>query len=475
MIWNHDGELLRCGDNGANALKDTCLAFALFKLLKRRFCGLEIAEAGDPKTWGFVRDSLLANGYERTFRVIELELSFLYDLFYTKYPVLFPTSRVLVVLRFFYLLGFLKMLRDFTQNAVRGAKQPHLYSPDYIFTTFNDLLFVAMIMAIDIMQQIATGYSSWAIVHFVCEYVRNTKTPCRWHGLGIRQWLIKWVTTRRACKQLHWDHKLGQYSLLNSFDYHPSITNAFSWLSLRLLEPTGQGRRREPYVMLPGDVKEAVARSLKESIGVLTNGLSSVRRCSIMERDGDLSWACQLPTHTHTVLVWHIATTMCDVEDNATTDNSDERHLRLVATSLSRYCAYLLAFIPEMLPDHSYVAKQILDAVVEEARQHLNDARDMSEKCKKMIRLGAASGKVEDMPILHLGARLGSLLVPMDKSRRWKLLANFWAELILYLAPSDNADVHAENLARGGQFMTHLWALLTHAGILERDIAAPAV
>ncbi|KAF8667791.1 hypothetical protein HU200_052602 [Digitaria exilis] len=491
MIWKHDGDLLSSDDDkGARALKDTCLSFALFKLLKRRFCGLEIAEAGDPRTKDFVINGLLAGGYERAFRVVEVELSFLYDFFYTKYPALFPASRVLAVVRFFYLLGFLKMLRDFAQNAVWYAKRPADASLYFMFTNFNDLLFVAMIMAIDIMQQLATGYSNWAVVHFVCDYVRNTtsccKPSCCWPSRcfnRIRQALIKWVAARRAQKKLsHWDHMLGQYSLLRSFDYHPSITNALSRLTLRLIEPTSEGRSREPDVRLGDEVKEAVLRSLKDSHGRLTNGWSSVRRIS-KERDGDLLWACRLPTHTHTVLVWHIATALCDVvEDDdptATTTSDDDRRHRLIATSLSGYCAYLLAFIPEMLPDHSYAAKQILDAVVLEARHHLGRAKDMPERCKEMLlRLGAAAGgaRVEDTPILQLGARLGSLLVAVDKARRWKLLAEFWAELVLFLSPSDNADVHAENLARGGQFMTHLWALLTHAGILERDdIPAPVV
>ena len=48
------------------------------------------------------------------------------------------------------------------------------------------------------------------------------------------------------------------------------------------------------------------------------------------------------------------------------------------------------------------------------------------------------------------------------------MLADFWTDFILFLAPSSNADIHAEKLAAGGEFMTHLWALLTHAGILER-------
>jgi hypothetical protein len=40
--------------------------------------------------------------------------------------------------------------------------------------------------------------------------------------------------------------------------------------------------------------------------------------------------------------------------------------------------------------------------------------------------------------------------------------------MILYIAPSNNARDHIQHLANGGEFLTHLWALLTHAGILER-------
>lgn len=60
-------------------------------------------------------------------------------------------------------------------------------------------------------------------------------------------------------------------------------------------------------------------------------------------------------------------------------------------------------------------------------------------------------------------------------ARRWKILVEFRAELILFLALSSNADIHAEKLAAVGEFMTHPWALLTHAGILEHPSNADGV
>ncbi|XP_066334826.1 uncharacterized protein [Miscanthus floridulus] len=54
-----------------------------------------------------------------------------------------------------------------------------------------------------------------------------------------------------------------------------------------------------------------------------------------------------------------------------------------------------------------------------------------------------------------------------DDKLCWRVIAEFWAETILYVAPSDNAEAHIEHLAKGGEFVTHLWALLSNAGILK--------
>lgn len=64
----------------ADTLKDVALAFTLFKLLKWRFCGYNLGEAGRPETLHFVVHVLLSekkSNYVRAFEVIEMELSFL--------------------------------------------------------------------------------------------------------------------------------------------------------------------------------------------------------------------------------------------------------------------------------------------------------------------------------------------------------------------------------------------------------------
>jgi hypothetical protein len=58
-----------------------------------------------------------------------------------------------------------------------------------------------------------------------------------------------------------------------------------------------------------------------------------------------------------------------------------------------------------------------------------------------------------------------------DEASAWLFLADFWSEMMLYVAPSENIKGHVEAMARGGEFVTLLWALLLHAGITARPEA----
>ncbi|CAD6221686.1 unnamed protein product [Miscanthus lutarioriparius] len=83
----------------SSELKDVCLSFSLFHLLRRRFFGFVCAESSQRKTHDFVFKGLLSKNedgtlnYNRIFRVIEVELTFMYDFFFTKYAVLYNGSK----------------------------------------------------------------------------------------------------------------------------------------------------------------------------------------------------------------------------------------------------------------------------------------------------------------------------------------------------------------------------------------------
>ena len=74
--------------------------------------------------------------------------------------------------------------------------------------------------------------------------------------------------------------------------------------------------------------------------------------------------------------------------------------------------------------------------------------------------------------------KLGKQLLELatDDDAGWALLASFWSEMVLYIAPSDSLKApHKKAIARGTELLTLIWALLTHAGIISRPNIHTAV
>lgn len=124
--------------------------------------------------------------------------------------------------------------------------------------------------------------------------------------------------------------------------------------------------------------------------------------------------------------------------------------------------------MPKLLPDHSYDSTVIFDKLVDEASVLLTGDVSMQQRYRTLMSLDACP---EDKRLIVIGAQLGRQLMELvtDPALRWKILSEFWAEMMLYITPSSDATAHLETLTRGGEFITHLWTLLTHAGILDRE------
>ncbi|KAI4986648.1 hypothetical protein ZWY2020_019278 [Hordeum vulgare] len=443
--------------------KEFCLAFSLFKLLKRRFYGYIPAEAGSPKSLDLVLTGLIhqpVTDPDAAFRVVEAELAFLYDFFYTR--------NILPVGVRTYIFIAVVMLSLTVWTAFVGTLGPGYSRPPVGVKDLDRSVTVVLVVitaALEVCQALAAFSNNWRYVMAVYRCVRDnrpwTKQRC-------------WKQSITPPNTTYWEQKIGQFELLHWYDHRP--WNVRSWVTLYLVEPRRQGQKRGRRKDLPTQVRRAVLDSLKDSRGKLTNGVATVERHGLSEQ---LTWACVFPKVTDQILVWHVVTTRFDwISGGDGTDDGVGNH-RLVARKLSNYCAYLVAFVPEMLPDPSYNAEQIFDTAVQQARDQLAGCRTVRDILAQLDEIQSKEEsylyeRAGSSSIIEKAALLGGQLnasVP-DEGRRWKVLAEFWAEFVLFLAPSDNVDIHAEMLGAGGEFMTQLWALLSHAGILERPAAA---
>ncbi|KAB1221865.1 hypothetical protein CJ030_MR2G003985 [Morella rubra] len=466
-IWQCKGRLLTSAGDPDWRLKDVCLSYALCRLLYRRFLGYSCAESSQVKTWKFVRYGLLpreGDDHERTFRVIEVELEFLYDFVYTNYPVLFAKgiSVLSKTIEFFVvLLSCVILAKALKKKPPQGNVDIHL-DVDVPVT----IVVIVAILFMEIVQYLFIIFSNWAKVQLVCYYVGNPSLQKN----KIMEIILQFLCQRKPFKP--WERKLGQYSLLESFNHNPSILlyNRFT----SLVDKPRKGQKESTRIKLPVEVKKAIVRSLRTNGQRLNNGEASLQRNGV---ENELSWACKLETQTHVIMVWHIATSLLEIATSSKSISTVERQANqqireseqfIVATKLSKYCAYLVAFASRLLPDPAHITQFIFDQVVLEARDVLKGCKSLDSRSQKIMTL--SEGDDQAKTFFERGAILAKHLNRIeDNGRRWKILADFWAATMLFVAPSDDIAAHADRLAKGGEFVTHLWALLSHAGILERD------
>ncbi|KAL6868140.1 hypothetical protein ACP4OV_014985 [Aristida adscensionis] len=475
-------------------LKDLCLSFALFKLLRRRFARTHIAESGSSKAFIFVSDLLLSSGHpDRVFRVVVDELSFLLDSYYSSLPTSY-SGRLLPILNTTVSLSIIAwclvmggvMSHHYIVHIRRHRHQIYcsptacLFPPKYqsdggriVFGNllFNALptffLFVAVIIA-EAWEVMSYFCSNWLKLTLLCSYITNTcwqRSPCVQRCLdfilGLRiKFVRSWSTDQ-----------MGQMSLLPLLDEQKPRK---MWYGLIRRFLCFSDHKRQ-HVRVPSEVKAAIVDALRSSNGVLSKGTAALRRSRII--GGELLWACQGEGASDVILTWHVATAIFDARHggaasaSSSSSPSSAASAAAVATHLSRYCVYLMAAAPELLPDDTAWSTKLCTAARKDIERALAGAAHDGGGGGAMVAALLSLSDTSEQEVVRRGARLGEQLVELvadEEEAGWAILAGFWSEMVLYVAPSENLTAHKKAIAGGAELVTIVWALLTHAGIVAR-------
>ncbi|RCV09577.1 hypothetical protein SETIT_2G040800v2 [Setaria italica] len=475
--------------------KDLCLSFALFKLLRCRFARYKVRTAASKGTFSFFWSLLLKDGeHDRVFLVISDEVSFLHDYYYSSLPISYskhwlPVAGILisllsiayccasmitvtlVVVQLLLDVGFGPQSFACYFFCIRGKLRSDMYIQGYGNGYLGPVLLIllSVLVLMSEVRDIATYiYSNWTKVAVTCHLVNHASSQ---HSLLKKKWIG--LLLRCRCKLMkHWDEKIGQCTML---EIRPRTT--LPVLLRRLLHLPDHKRK----VKVPAAVKVCIMEVVRSTRnGDLSNGTASLRcRGQVGEV---LLWACNNKSTSYTILTWHIATSILEVryphrldQQQGSSSPIPNTDYKIVATHLSRYCAYLVTWCPELLPDDDAWSRSLYEDVKKDVERVLagctaGDSLTPEANCQQLIEVLSADAKHE---VLKEGARLGKQLLALvvegeDDTAAWKLLAEFWSEMIVYVAPSDNLKGHSEAIARGGELITLLWVLLFHAGILSR-------
>ncbi|KAM3412888.1 hypothetical protein ACQJBY_004199 [Aegilops geniculata] len=481
-VWQLDDTLLLWRS------KDLCLAFALFKLLRCRFARYTINEAGFAKASNFIRHVLLEDSDdERVLGLITNELSFLHDYYFSYLPVTYSESWLpfLSVSISLSSIGYCLFVIIFLVTTFRGYSAldyEQIYchplhchpvsGSTYTYTSerkaevsFGRLLFdvlpVCLLGTLGVLveaREIASYIcSNWTKVALICGYVKHTSWQ---QSPTIRKCIGHVLHTR--CKLLdRWEDKMYQCSIL---PLHPS-RNPIALLR-RILHLPDQKMK------VPTAVKAAVLDVVRmNQRNKLGNNGATPRRLQV---GSDLLWTSHVAKGAaDAMLVCHVATSILEMTRSREQLHSDHE---IVATHLSRYCAYLVACCPKLLPDDHVWCRSLYKAVKKDAGRVLAGrgitVSTSEAEYRRLVDLLIARSNHQ---VLKDGAELGQRLaeLPEGEEVAWKALAGFWTEMIVSVAATcDNIDEHAEAVARGGELVTLLWALLAHVGSVDDDTAA---
>ncbi|CAM0943499.1 unnamed protein product [Alopecurus aequalis] len=458
----------RRNQDGASRRRDLCLSFALFRLLRLRFATDHVGNMNFPfqsdKCRDFVIKGLLSDDddLDRAFRVVEAELGFLFDFFYARFP---NTKDTLTP--DFIVYGLILATSIFTLFCPDLLKyRAPMGGTNILVHGFNlDLLVTRSVIVwyifLESYQFLSLFiFSDWHKVKMLCRYVRKES----WHNKAFVEIPLKVMCYFNTTK--YWKGSISQYFLLDNAHPHP-VKSLLSRVSLQALDSS----LMTSSISLPPEVREAVLRKLKDTGGEITDGRMWLYDMGIV--DLDLDRDCMLGhTYARYIMTWHVATSICSYGLMSSSQEQEElvKKNHGIATKLSGYCAYLLAFKPDLVPDSTYTSLSMARGTLQNARDYLADCNSDKQKMyDKLIVLGGSGSTDHSVRFLSEGARIAVYLERIKTpEEKWRVLAEFWANMMLWIASSDRAVAHATSMATGGEFVTLIWALLTHAHVVDK-------
>ncbi|KAL4654458.1 hypothetical protein ACB092_01G379900 [Castanea dentata] len=395
--------------------------------------------------------SIDAYSAEDVFRITEFELGFMYDVLYTKAPIIYTWQGC--ILR---IISFLSLVSTLCGFAILSRQDSHKITGKCLVFTYVVLIAA---VTLELYQIILLPFSEWAIL----KMVRHHNKPV------VMKYLRALGPKSRKWKR--WSNSLGQFNLF-SFCLHDqklkySRMIKFSGIDMELR--TTMNRIR---VEFPEELKELIVHEMKEVDNARDSKPITQRGQWALERYGCLNYEFKWSVKRDfdkSILIWHIATDICyhsNVQDGIPNSQIEMGKL------LSNYMMYVLAMRPHMICNttaniifqHAYTKIMIL------LRTRPSLIKDEGEACRIF--------RMEELPnecsldknketmvtsnwyVLRDAQRLSRSL--MRRDNRWHIINSVWVEMLCYAASNCPVDYHAEQLRRGGGLITHVWLLLAH-------------
>ncbi|CAL4989598.1 unnamed protein product [Urochloa decumbens] len=433
---------------------------------------------------------------QEVYKVAEMQLSLIHDLFYTKAKVTHTWCGLCIRLLSSVAIGvaflLFNMLLVHHRKLLKGGGYSYNYSRVDVIVTY--VLFVGAVV-LETTSLLRAMLSSWTFALLVewCTdmYGRLGDQPrlCRRIGISVRTFLARvLVSLRRLVRaadwrwRRSWSRSMGQQNLIRL------CTSSRASRSSRVARWMGVEDRWNAWahswsVPVSACVKRQLLKSVKQlhedSIEEISGHLEGGEynkgadlqarqwgRGALMRRKlyRRLEWSVKLKME-ESILVWHIATDVYlwwrrkDKEEEQA-----EAELAEAARALSNYMLFLLGAQPHMLPPSAS-----RDPYVYACYDLLTGLGCTSDE-EMLCLLGRYAADAEEFPCdalrvnktLRQGCRLGAFLIGLHQGsppaaaagHTLEIICQVWADMLCYAGHGCGAESHAKQLSRGGELLT---------------------
>ncbi|XP_027074653.2 uncharacterized protein [Coffea arabica] len=422
------------------------------------------------------------------FRVMEVELNFMYDTLYTKMAVVHYNVGYL-----FRLICSVLIVLSFERFASH-----HKLKINHFDVAVTYILLLGAVV-LDFVAFVKLVFSDWTIV-----LVKNLTVKSMVHAV-----LKKLSFAKR------WSNSISQHNLIN-FCLH----QRWRWLDIAA-ETTGlkevlDEMKYKENIIIQEDLKIFIFNELKVKA---SKAKTTKVAKEVYSARGDwalLDYTSHYPYPTisssvseeveydESLLLWHVATELC-----YSTSPDDANPNRKFCKLISDYILYLLVMRPTMMSAVAGIGQIRFQDTCEEAKKFFSrwkselkspvlSALDMCSKlivchtarntspeiesssasrhkdaCEKLLNVNTVVKPIEvkgdrSKSLLFDGCRLAKDLKKLKDDKRWEIMSKVWVELLSYAASHCRVYAHAQQLSKGGELITFVWILMAHFGLGEQ-------
>ncbi|CAL5387155.1 unnamed protein product [Camellia sinensis] len=477
------------GHNDANQL---LTAYHFLEMVRRLFADLILGfQDRDASKAIFKRDNMDS---EKAFKITEIELGLIYDLLYTKAKVMYTrwgiARRIIGIFLTLFVLVMVSL-----EEMLMVNKKHHNYSSKVDLTITMVLMGFAFLLELYAVVELLLSDQTahWLIRHKKVRVLRAINC-------------VRNLPLKRRYNICRWSNSMEQFSLL-SFSLRekpvpPNEPPKKKTLPFRgILKTLGdidefleiyQYKGTPKSINEADDLKYAIFLEIKEiRPWAEENGYDTHLKSLYGRRGGrtiekrnvhdDLKWSIEDLEFDQSILIWHLATEIwCNLDYIKKADYESAGSIwQERGKSLSRYMLYLLVEHPNMLPigmghiRFRDIYVELGDFIEEQLSKSVLDisCKDASEMLVKVINTkdmvsvqGGEGGDKSNLVIFH-ACKLASQLENMND--KWRLIVDVWLEMLCHAASQCKGRLHAQQLRRGGELLTHVWLLMAHFGLTD--------